>query len=315
MSASSSTPKKATPPPPLPLVPNLFAAGVTGCIAWLFAHPFEVIKNHQVLQERQQPPPGGAAAGSAPPAVKPAGLVATARRIMAHSGPAGLFAGVQTGLVRQVVYGSVRVGCFDPIKSVIVGERKATVVDRVVAGAAAGMLGAFCSSPVEVALVRITKAATTGATPPSLATAMIDIRKMGGIGAFWQGCTPLLTRAACVGVAQVAFFDQCLTVLNGSSYATANLGPSSINLLASVITGIFYSFVTMPIEVARVKMSADTQTPRRYTSMPQTILRVSRENGFLSMYRSYAPYLGRCGSHTIVMFVLMDRVRIWYHQH
>lgn len=285
MSTEASKAAAAPATVPIPFGLNMFISGICGCGAWGFCHPFELIKNKTI---------NAIVDGGPTPKFFP-----TAKAIM--NSPGGLYKGFDAGLARQASYTSFRIGFYDPIKDLLCGDRKPTMVDRAIAGAVAGSAASFFSSPVEVSLVCQSKAKEK----MSLPQAMTMVYNKSGLGGFWRGCVPLMSRAAIVGVCQVGFYDQCLTWVKAG---LPHLDFKMQSILAGTATGIFYAAVTMPVEVSRVLLSAQQGDLKnaKYRNMPQTIMTVTKESGFLSMYRAYIPYMGRCTMHSIVCFLLID---------
>lgn len=271
---------------PLPVWKQVPLAAVSGCIAWLPTHPFELVKNRVI---------------SAPERLS----VSAAYAAITANGPAALYTGINAGMSRQVVYTAFRIGLYEPTRELVVSTRATafgtdtgpTVVDRVVAGAAAGVIASFLSSPVEVALVVTTSGKYPGTT---LGGAFSKVYAERGVPGFWSGCIPLMGRAGIVGVSQVAFNDQCKQFLRdfggGDKWSSTKL-----TLVSSSITGVFYSTVTMPVEVARVKLSGGQKG-----TMLGTIGRAFKTTGFSGVYSAYLPYTLRCCVHTVATFVIMD---------
>ena len=270
----------------LPFHVQLAMSGTCGSIAWLFCHPFELAKNKAIIS--------AALDGSK----KPLGVAF--REISKQ--PGGLYRGIESGIARQVSYTSFRIGLYEPIRGALVGDRETNVLDRIIAGATAGSIASFLSSPVEVALVQQSKAVER----MSLPSAMGLIWQKSGLTGFWRGCVPLMSRAAIVGISQVAFYDQCATWVK-------SMWPDMQYLLrcliASTITGIFYAAVTMPVEVSRILLSSQQGGEKKYKNMPQAIFSVAKERGVGSLYIAYLPYMMRCTVHSIVAFLLIEAAK------
>ena len=49
-----------------------------------------------------------------------------------------------------------------------------------------------------------------------------------------------------------------------------------------------------------------------YSSTFQTIGKVARSEGVLTLWNGFTPYYGRCGGHTVFMFVWVDVLRNAY---
>lgn len=283
----------------MPRYQTLGIAGGAGMFAWCFTHPFEMWKNTVMTA------PKGTSQMQA--------LRNTAKK--------GFYTGLSSGLTRQIVYTSARLGCYPIFRDGILsaeaamGLKKnadptsANIFDRALAGASAGIFASFLSSPVEVCLVL----QTTSKEKLSMLRAGKEALKSNGLGAFWRGFGALGSRAALVGISQVAVHDQVLTNLrrmNGKRQSPMN--DNYVVNFASVITAFVYGVVTMPVEVARVRMSAEAKLPagaeKRYHNVVQCIGRIVREEGVLSMYDAFLPYFCRCAMHTVLCFFTIEYV-------
>ena len=49
-----------------------------------------------------------------------------------------------------------------------------------------------------------------------------------------------------------------------------------------------------------------------YTGTIQTIGAVAKSGGALSLWSGFLPYYGRCGGHTVAMFIAVDQLRVLY---
>ena len=285
--ASSSSPAKPAAPATLPVWQQIPMSALAGVCAWVPTHPWELCKNRVILSQN--------------------GLTtAAAFRDMFGNGSA--YNGFSAGISRQVVYTAFRLGLYEPIRGISTSLRGAdpaevSAVDRVVAGATAGVIASFLSSPVEVALVMQTSR-PVDQPKLSLPGAFKEVMAAKGVAGFWSGCLPLMTRAAVVGVAQVSFNDQCKTWLKAHAGADT-WEPRNLTATSGVITGIFYAFVTMPIEVARVRISAAKQK----TTIAGAISGIVKEHGVRGVYSSYVPYAGRCVVHTATSFMILDEMK------
>lgn len=271
-------------PNEIPLATNMFLSGTAGCCAWLVTHPFELLKNRVILNPDQ-----------------------SFSTVFADTKKGGFWKGLSGGIARQVVYASCRLGFYDPIKDLVTRDpQNVTGFDRATAGALAGMSAAMLSSPIEVCLVLQSKATA----PLSLVAAGKQVLTESGPTGFWRGGIPLMSRAGVVGVSQVAMYDQSKATLKklDKKYDWGMSGTTEF-ILASTFTALFYAFVTMPIELSRVRMSSQKKGAVKYTSMHQAIALIAREEGAMSIYSSFAPYFMRCAVHTVTAFFIIDTIK------
>ena len=295
----------AAPPTPIPVWASLGISAGSGCCAWMIVHPMELLKNKVMLS-----PQGTSMSQSVSETFK-----------------GGLYKGLSGGLTRQVVYTTFRLGLYTPIRNLIAGHdtptSEITMLHRAAAGAGAGMVASFLSSPVEVCLVMQTKSPS----PLSLAGAAREVFTDHGVLGYWSGAMPLMTRAAIVGISQVAMYDQTKAMLfhryenavaearlkNVANPEVNNDCPysySSVTSIAGLITGLFYATVTLPIEMSRVRMSAwkvpGVGPKDKMPNMVTAFGRIVKQEGVSGTIRAFLPYYGRCATHTLVCFQLIE---------
>lgn len=223
------------------------------------------------------------------------------------------------GVLRQVVYATARFGLFETCRDTLHDWRgKTDFAGRVVVGAATGGIAAYMSCPMEVTVVRMSN---DSSLPPSerrnyksVVDAASRIVKEEGVSAFWRGSSPFVTRAMFVGVFQVATLDQFKAIY--AYYLNQRKNSLSNVFCAAMTSGLIYSLATMPLEACKNRMANQKPSPTTgllpYTSIVQTLRKVSAEQGFLALYHGFFPYYLRCGGHTVAMFVLVQVLRDVY---
>eukprot|EP00759_Apiculatamorpha_spiralis_P053652 PhF_6_TR628/c1_g1_i1/m.845/K15104/SLC25A11, OGC; solute carrier family 25 (mitochondrial oxoglutarate transporter), member 11 len=309
-SASSSSVSS----PPLQPYPSwytfLFSA-LGGAIAWVVIHPMDIVKTKMQLQQK----------GSS--SSERNGVTGAIRSILKEKGVQGLYEGLSAGVMRQFVYATSRLGLYNVFRDAIAEYlgSGASLGVRILAGALSGAVAAYITGPVEIALVRIQMDSVLpakqrrGYTGPI--NALVRIAREEGVRTYWRGCIPTVIRAMAVGITQVCFYDQCKQVLIGTglflpdSYATFTT--------TSMITGVVYSFLTMPLETIKIRMQTQQKQANgkfKYTGMVSALWSVVTEEGVGALYRGYFPYYLRCAVHTVVCFFVVEQLVIlatWIH--
>ncbi|KNH06676.1 hypothetical protein XU18_2504 [Perkinsela sp. CCAP 1560/4] len=283
---------------------NFPVATLGGAIAWTVVHPMDMVKVR--MQMRME-------------AKVDAGLMTSFRSIIAERGILGIYDGLSAGISRQMVYTTCRLGCYDMFRDAIVGlrsenNRQVTMMDRVLAGAVSGGFAAFLSCPVDVAMVRMQADASAPIEKrrnyKNAYDALSRIYREEGALTFWRGSNPTVFRASVVGITQVGFYDQCKSwLVQGAGFKSDSLGTF---VSASLITGLFYSFVTMPIETVKVRMQNQKPLPNgmlKYRSMSQALSSIAKTEGIASLWKGYLPYYGRCGFYTLSCFFVLEQCK------
>jgi len=185
-------------------------------------------------------------------------------------------------------------------------------------GAVSGGIAAYISCPMEVAVVRMSNDSSLPVADRRNYKGVVDttlrIAREEGIGAFWRGSTPFVSRAMMVGVFQVATLDQ-FGVFFRDQFGLVKDSISNV-FCSAMSSGLIYSVATMPLEAAKNRMASQKADPVTgklpYTGLVQTLQKVSVENGFVALYNGFLPYYLRCGGHTVTMFVLVQVLRDAY---
>lgn len=184
-------------------------------------------------------------------------------------------------------------------------------------GALTGGIAAYISCPMEVAVVRMSNDATLPPDQRRNYTSVVDtasrIIKEEGVGAFWRGSSPFVSRAMMVGVFQVATLDQFKDMYASWFNQKKNSVPNVFS--AAMTSGLIYSLATMPLEASKNRMASQKPGPDGvlpYRSIFQTLKKVSADEGFLALYNGFLPYYVRCGGHTVSMFIFVQLLRDYY---
>jgi solute carrier family 25 (mitochondrial oxoglutarate transporter), member 11 len=182
-------------------------------------------------------------------------------------------------------------------------------------GAITGGIAAYLSCPMEVCVVRMSNDKSLPLDQrrnyKSLYDTFTRILREEGVGAFWRGSNPFVTRAMMVGVFQVATLDQFKDFYATTFEQKRNSIPNVF--CAAMTSGLIYALATMPLEAAKNRMASqkkDAVTGKLpYTGTIQTLTKVAADKGFLTLYNGFFPYYLRCGGHTVSMFIIVQMLR------
>ncbi|EXJ75370.1 uncharacterized protein A1O5_02066 [Cladophialophora psammophila CBS 110553] len=277
--------------------------GSSGMVATVCIQPIDLIKVRLQLAGE------GARTGSRPTAFS------IARTIVTQGKVTDLYQGLSAGLLRQVVYGTARLGLFFTFEDMTQQrlQRRGLQMGfehRALAGLAAGGLGALVANPTEVALIRMQ---SDGLQPKELRAnyrsafdTLARISRNEGILALWSGAFPTMIRAMATNFGQLAFFSESKHQL--STHTT--LGPQAQTICASTIAGISAAFFSLPFDFLKTRLqraNAATGTPV-YRGMWHCALEVARNEGLPRFYRGFGAYLFRIAPHSIIALVVADNI-------
>jgi len=280
-------------------------SGAGGIAGWIAVHPFNTLTIRMNL------------AGMATDATAaPKGFFAFSKELIAKEGIMSLYAGIGAGCLRQVFYATARYGLFETFRDTLAQYRETDFAQRFVTASIAGGCAALISSPAEVCLVRMSNDLSLPIDQRRNYTSVFDacvrIARDEGPAAFYRGSQPFVMRAMVVGGTQVATFDQFKQLFKPV------LGSGLANTFASsMAAGLIYSLITMPLESAKNRMAfqkPDAAGKLPYSSTVQTVTSVARTEGTLALWNGFIPYYGRCGGHTVGMFIAVDYFRKLYRE-
>ena len=109
-----------------------------------FTHALPTRPSSATLPKKPLPPPTR-------------GLLGTCATIAREEGASALWKGLEPGLHRQVVYGGLRIGLYEPVKNFFVGKDHKGDVPlhlKIAAGLATGAIGITVASPTDLVKAR-----------------------------------------------------------------------------------------------------------------------------------------------------------------
>ncbi|GAB7337898.1 hypothetical protein MBLNU457_4288t1 [Dothideomycetes sp. NU457] len=275
--------------------------GVAGMVATTVIQPIDMIKVRLQL--------AGEGVKTGP---KPSPLSVT-RELLAQGKVLDLYTGLSAGLLRQAVYTTARLGCFDTFMNSFKAraEQKGTTIgfkERAGAGLAAGGLAAFVGNPADLALIRMQsdglKPLAQRANYSSVVDALTRIAKSEGVGALWSGAYPTVVRAMALNFGQLAFFSEAKAQLKDTS-----LGPRAQTLTASAVAGFFASFFSLPFDFVKTRLQKQQKGPDGklpYKGMIDCFAKVAKDEGPLRFYRGFSTYYVRIAPHAMVTLIVAD---------
>ena len=296
---------------------------LTGSLASSFTagvfNPLEVVKTRLQLQGM----PGT-------PRLYTGGFVATLRTIAQQDGLALLWRhGLVTIVGRDFFYSGVRTGMYPTVRSVVSSGRAAedvSMVQKIVAGAICGGVGAGLGNPFDVVRVRmIADGGVIDRSTGKLATGFraghepryrsslqcfADARRSEGFlrGLCLRGIVPSMSRAALLTAAQMSTYDHTKVLAKRHGVLPEGV---ALHCIAAGISGFAAQVSCNPADVLKSRvMSARAGSangaPVTVTSMAVHIL---RHEGVGAFYKGFAPAYARLGPTIFVQMPIVEALR------
>ncbi|OCH88282.1 mitochondrial carrier [Obba rivulosa] len=288
------------------------AAAISNMAASGVSNPLDIIKVRQQL--RTQTP------GSRANAFWSVGV-----EMARVEGVRSLLNGFSASMLREVVYSGLRLGSYEFFKDTFHDMSKGALSRdglalKVSAAAVAATVGSALANPADLVKVRMqahyplgspyrnmrhafasiwqegARAATS--TAPSAAVA-------GGLRALYRGVDATTVRGIILSVSQICSYDQVKQILKQRGIMEEGIG---LHLTASMFAGLFCSITSNPVDVVKVRLMNDKA--REFDGVVDCIKTIMRREGPGAFFKGFSMCWARLGTHTIVTFLIFERVRL-----
>lgn len=237
------------------------------------------------------------------------------RLLIKTEGALALYTGLSAGLLRQASYTTVRMGLFNSLVERFAVDGKASFIVQLSSGLAAGAAGAFCGTPAEVALIRMT---ADGRLPleqrrnyANVFNALARIVREEGFRALWTGCSPTIARSMLVNMCQLTSYSQAKQRLVATGYFHEGI---LLHFCASMISGLITTAASMPVDIAKTRLQnmKTIDGKPEYRGTIDVLGKVIKNEGFFCLWRGFTPYYARLGPHTVLTFVILEQLNTAY---
>ena len=297
MSSITKQPNNPLPKQSMPL--NFLLGGFSGCIATLCIQPLDMIKVRiQLLSEKGD---------------KNVGFMKVAKDIYRQSGPWYFYKGIDGAIVRQIFYGTSRLGLFysfmDHFKKKNSGDP--TLLQKSISSLTAGGLAAFVANPADLILIRMQADGTLPLDQrrnyKNVFDGMYRVIKEEGFTNLWRGCTPTVARACIINFAMLAPFEEFKQKLR-------EVIPNQHRrtLISSLMASFIGCVASLPLDNAKTKlqkMKPDVNGVLPYHGIKDCILKTVKNEGFFKLWVGFPTFYIRIGPHVIITLVLNDFLR------
>lgn len=187
---------------------TFLCSAFAACFAEFCTIPLDTAKVRLQLQRKSAAADGGTVP-------KYRGLLGTVVTIAREEGLSALWKGIVPGLQRQCIYGGLRIGLYDPVKTFFVGSAfigDVPLYYKVLAALITGALAIAVANPTDLVKVRLQAEGKLPTGVPrrysGALNAYYTIVRQEGLGALWTGLGPNLARNAIINAAELASYDQ-----------------------------------------------------------------------------------------------------------
>lgn len=291
-----------------PLWHRFVAGGLGDMTAALFSHPADVLKVRLQLTGECNPHKRSLTMKDFSGAAKQLALQEGVRR--------GLYGGLSASLMRQATFSGLRHGLFGVFEK---ASRRCTEGSTGAASAllrpccaiSAGCIAAIIANPCDVVLIRMQ---ADGHLPESrrrkyrhVFDGMRQILQREGVGSFWRGCAPNVTRAALVTCSQIVTYEEAKSICVKSGFDDTHWG---VQLGCAMASATVACVVTSPVDVVKTRiMNMQKGHGQSYVGPLDCVTRTLRSEGPFAFYKGLSATFLRLWPHTVVLWMAQERYK------
>ena len=301
MEAKKSSPKIS--PLQETLMPFLFGS-ISSCTATAVIQPMDTLKVRlQIASENK----GISGSGNT-------SVIATASKMLKEEGIGAFYNGLSSALLRQVTYGTIRVGAYRYLADRDVKNNiPVTLTKRLKYSLFSGAFGSFFGNPFDVVLVRFQSDNTL---PPDqrrnykgILDAFSRMMKEEGLSSFWKGYTISLMRACAMTSVMLTTNDEVKTLIN--RFRGIQKGDVVTNLSAAAVSGVACSFCSLPFDNIKTKLQKQKMRPDGtflYSGIRDCFMKTYTREGLAGFWTGYTTFYFRVAPHAMVLLLLEDKL-------
>ena len=229
-----------------------------------------------------------------------------------EEGITALWAGWNPGIQRQMVFASLRIGLYFPVRTFIAGEGvEPSLWQKILTGLLTGAFGICVANPTDVLKIRLqADGLRPPGTPPryrGIIHAYTNIVQTEGVKGLWTGIGPNIARNAIINASELASYDQFKTFFLSRNLMNDNIG---CHLTCGFLAGFVAVIVGSPVDVMKTRiMNAKKGSGQEYSGVIDCFYRTMKNEGPLAFYSGFWPNFLRLASWNTVMFMALEQVR------
>jgi solute carrier family 25 uncoupling protein 8/9 len=286
----------------LPLLPSMMCGGIAGSIAEILTLPLDTAKVRLQLAKLKAQP------GEA---IKYKNLTDCLVKIPKEEGFFKLWSGYAPGIQRQLVFASLRIGLYFPMRNIIAGDDPTpSLWKKILTGLCTGAIGITVANPTDVVKIRMQADGFRPAgTPPRYTgtfNAYSTIYQQEGLKGFWTGWGPNVVRNSVINAAELSSYDQFKEFFLTRQILDDN---TTCHIVCGFLAGLVAVIVGSPVDVMKTRMmNAKKGTGEQYKSLVDCFVRTLKE-GPGSFYAGVGANFLRLASWNTAMFFALEKVR------
>uniref|UniRef100_A0A7S2CQB0 Uncharacterized protein n=1 Tax=Octactis speculum TaxID=3111310 RepID=A0A7S2CQB0_9STRA len=186
-------------------------------------------------------------------------------------------------------------------------------------GCTSGGIGSFIGNPCELAMVRLSADAQVPAAERRGYKNAIDcimrIVKEEGVTALWTGATPTVLRAMLLSSSVLGCYSEAKEILVKTAPSIfVSVGSTPTMFAGTTIASFIANVVCCPFDVIKSRIQTmpkpESGQPPRYSGMVDCLLKSTRQEGTMVLYRGFTPAFVKLAPYTIISLMVVDKITI-----
>lgn len=272
---------------------NFLTGGLSGMCATTIIQPIDMIKVRIQLR--------GESGGSTNP-------IQVAKEIHLEKGFKGFYRGLDSALLRQAVYASLRIGIYFNLNDWLIARNNGETPgagQKALASLFAGAVGSAIANPCDLALVRMQADQTLPEAERRnyrhVFHAFQTILKEEGFLDLYRGCAPTVARAMALNLSMLVTYDITKQKLESI------WGKGKTTIFASTfVSGVFVAMCSLPFDNMKTKLQKQTKNKEgkyMYNNLRDCFKQTIAREGFTGLWTGLPTFYIRVAPHA--MFTLM----------
>ncbi|KDQ52900.1 hypothetical protein JAAARDRAFT_39847 [Jaapia argillacea MUCL 33604] len=275
------------------------------------SNPVDVIKVRQQLKTQT-------------PGVKANAFWKVGYQMARTEGIRSLGNGFAASMMREASYSGLRLGTYEFFKDRVYELSKGSLSRdsltlKVCGATIAASIGSFVANPADLVKVRMQAHYPAGKPYRHTLDCLISVWRegahkqgvsspfAGGIRSLYRGVEATTIRGIVLSVSQICSYDHVKHLIKKRGLMEEGL---KLHLTASLFAGLFCSITSNPIDVVKVRVMNDKE--RKFKGVFDCVRSIIVKEGPLAFYKGFGMCWARLGTHTIVSFLVFERVRLLF---
>ncbi|XP_041482704.1 kidney mitochondrial carrier protein 1-like [Lytechinus variegatus] len=244
------------------------------------------------------------------------GMFHALTKIAKEEGILALYSGIRPAILRQAVYGTIKIGCYHSFKRILVDNpENETLPVNVLCGMTAGVIASAIANPTDVLKVRMQAQSASFANAGGMFNSFVTIFQEEGTKGLWRGVVPTAQRVAIVAGVALPVYDWCKKTVLDRRLMEDDV---RLHFLSSFMAGLAGAILSNPVDVVRTRLMnqrnlrkgvVTSSSSFMYRNSIECLLKTAKYEGFIALYKGFVPTWVRLGPWNIIFFITYEQLQ------